>query len=105
MRKLIAFTFALTSFGFSAESMYDVNGMMCGVGCVNKIKAHMNSLDGVQTCDVDFDKSMMTVEYDETIVSETAIAALVNEKTTYKCSVQKEEPKKRGLLSRLFNWF
>ena len=105
MRKFIITSFILASFTFAANSTYSVEGMMCGVGCVNKIKAHMNSLDGVQTCDVDFDKSMMTVEYDETKVSEEAIAALINEKTTYKCSVQKEEKKTRGLLSRLFNWF
>ena len=105
MRKFIITSFILVSFTFAANSIYNVEGMMCGVNCVDKVKAHMNTLDGVQKYDVDFNKSMMTVEYDETKVSEEAIAALINEKTTYKCSVQKEEKKTRGLLSRLFNWF
>ena len=49
----------------------------------------------------------MTVDFDEGKVSKETIAALVNEKTTYKCSVKKEkvEEKKRGLFSRLFNLF
>ena len=48
----------------------------------------------------------MTVEYDENKVSEASIAALVNEKTTYKCAVKEAKvEKKRGLLSRLFNLF
>ena len=105
MRKLIAFTFTLTSFCFSAESVYDVNGMMCGVGCVNKINAQMSTLDGVDTYNVDFEKKMMTVTYDDAKISEADIAAILNEKATYKCTVQKEEKKKRGLLSRLFNMF
>ena len=107
MRKLIITSFILTSFSFSATSTYNVEGMMCGKGCVNKIKAHMSAVEGINKCDVDFEKSLMTVEFDEAKVSKDDIAALVNEKTTYKCSVKKEqvEEKKRGLFSRLFNLF
>lgn len=107
MRKLIITSFILASFSFTATSTYSVEGMMCGVGCVNKIKAQINSVDGINKCDVDFEKSLMTVDFDEGKVSKEAIAALVNEKTTYKCSVKKEkvEEKKRGLFSRLFNLF
>ena len=76
------------------------------VGCANKIKAQINALDGINKCDVNFEKSLMTVEYDENKVSEASIAALVNEKTTYKCAVKEAKvEKKRGLLSRLFNLF
>jgi len=67
----------------------------------------MSAVEGINKCDVDFEKSLMTVEFDEAKVSKDDIAALVNEKTTYKCSVKKEqvEEKKRGLFSRLFNLF
>ena len=107
MRKFIITSFILTSFTFTATSTYNVEGMHCGVGCVNKIKAQINSVDGINKCEVDFEKSEMTVDFDESKVSEEVIAALVNEKTTYKCSVKKEkvEEKKRGLFSRLFNLF
>ena len=106
MRKLITNLFILASFCFAANSTYSVEGMMCGSGCASKIKAQINSLDGINKCDVNFEKSTMTVDYDENKVSEASIAALLNEKTTYKCSVKEtNEVKKRGLLSRLFNLF
>jgi len=106
MRKLITNLFILASFCFAASSTYSVEGMMCGVGCASKIKAQINSLDGINKCDINFEKSLMTVDYDENKVSETSIAALLNEKTTYKCSVKEAKvEKKRGLLSRLFDLF
>ena len=40
MRLLLILTFSLL---FSATSEFDVKGMMCGVGCVNKIKANIEA--------------------------------------------------------------
>ena len=36
------------------KKIYTVEGMMCGVGCVNTINKTIKSLDGVQDVKVDF---------------------------------------------------
>ena len=46
-------------------SSFSIEGMTCGVGCVNKIMAEIGTLDGVKVCDVDFEKGIMTVDYTE----------------------------------------
>ncbi len=102
MRLLLLLT--TTTLLFSATSSFNVDGMMCGVGCVNKIKKHVGSLDGVKKCDVNFKKAVMTVEYDEAQLNDKLIIKKLHENTTYSCSVKKEEPKK-GLLKRIFSWF
>ena len=92
------------SFLFSATSEFDVKGMMCGVGCVNKIKTHIGSLDGVKKCDVNFDKGVMTVDYDESKLNDKAIIEKLTDKTTYSCSIKKDE-KPKGFFKRIFSWF
>ena len=89
---------------FSAKSEFNVKGMVCAGGCANKIKMHINSLDGVSKCDIDFDKSLLTVEYDESKMDDSIILKTINEKTTYSCSAKNnEEPK--GFFKRIFSWF
>jgi len=93
------------SFLFSATSNFNVEGMMCGVGCVNKIKAHIGSLDGVKTCDVSFEKGIMTVEYDEQKINDKLIMKTLSDKTTYSCSNVKKDEKPKGFFKRIFSWF
>ena len=50
--------------GNKSES-YKIEGMHCSYGCVNKIKSVVNSIDGIKSCEVSFENSLMTVEYDE----------------------------------------
>ena len=90
---------------FSATSNFNVEGMMCGVGCVNKIKAQVGSLDGVKSCDVNFDKGTMVVEYDESKLDDKLIIKTLTDKTTYTCSAKKDEEPKKGFFKRLFSWF
>jgi len=102
MRLLIILTF---SFLFSATSNFNVEGMMCGVGCVNKIKTNIGSIDGVKSCDINFDKGIMTVEYDETKLDDKKIIKALNDKTTYTCSPRKDDEPKKGFFKRIFSWF
>ncbi len=88
---------------FSATAEFNVQGMMCGVGCASKIKTHIGSLDGVSKCDVNFDKGLLTVEYDESKMDDQAIVKTLNDKTTYSCSVKEDKPK--GFFKRIFSWF
>ena len=62
-------------------------------GCASKIKTHIGSLDGVSKCDVNFDKGLLTVEYDESKMDDQAIVKTLNDKTTYSCSVKEDKPK------------
>ena len=95
----------ICSFIFSATSNFNVEGMMCGVGCVKKIKAQIGSLDGVKSCDVNFDKGTMIVDYDELKLNDEAIIKTLNAKTTYSCSIKKDNEPKKGFLQRIFSWF
>ena len=108
-----------STFLFSATSSFSVEGMMCGKGCVNTIKKHVGSLDGVKKCDVNFEKALMTVEYDESKLNDKLIVKKLTENTTYslkskkqcasssscstKCS-KKTEPKK-GIYQKVLGWF
>ena len=90
---------------FAITSSFNVEGMMCGVGCANKIKAHVGSLDGVQSCNVNFEKGMMIVEYDESKLDDKKIIKILTDKTTYKCSPKKDKEPKKGFFKRIFSWF
>ena len=62
MKKLIILF--ISSMVIAAPSSFKVEGMMCGVSCVNKIKTQVGTLEGVKSCDVSFEKGMMIVDYD-----------------------------------------
>ena len=65
-------------FALPTKKMFDVEGMMCGYGCVSTINSIVTSL-GVENCTVDFDNSMMEVVFDDENLSvEQVIAALPN---------------------------
>ena len=53
--------------------------------------------------DVSFEKGLMTVEYDETKTTDQTILKTLQDKTTYSCSLKKDEPKK-GFFKRIFSW-
>jgi copper chaperone CopZ len=91
--------------------------MMCGVSCVNKLKAQVDTLEGVKSCDVSFEKGMMTVDYDESKLNDEQIIKLFSNNATYKittldakssqCSkscCSKDRPKV-GFFKKLFSWF
>ena len=63
MKRLIVL--CISSIVIAASSSFKVEGMMCGVSCVNKIKTEVDALEGVKSCDVSFEKGVMIVDYDE----------------------------------------
>ena len=83
------------SFLFSADKSesYKIEGMHCSYGCVNKVKSIMNSLDGVKTCDVSFEKSLMTVKYDDSKINMDKIISSLTEGTTYNTTIINENDK------------
>ena len=82
--KLFCLTLFLT-FTFSAS--FNIDGMKCGRTCVNKIKTEMNSLDGVNNLEINFDNSVMTIDYDENKLNNSKIISHLSENTNYSASI------------------
>ena len=119
MKKLIVL--CISSMVIAASSSFKVEGMMCGVSCVNKIKTQVDALEGVKSCNVSFEKGMMIVDYDNSKLNDEKIIKLLADNTTYKvttleskanhsssncqisCCANKEV--KVGFFKRLFSWF
>ena len=81
-------------------SNFDVKGMMCGNGCVKKINKAMDSIEGVKFREVNFEKSSMSVTYDDQIVTDKIIITALKE-NNYSCSL-KEKPKKDSPIISFF---
>ncbi len=82
--KLFCLTLLLT---FTFSSSFNIDGMKCGRSCVNKIKTEMNNLDGVNNLDINFDKSVMTVDYDKSKLNDSQIISHLSENTSYSASI------------------
>ena len=98
MRKiLIAFLAISSVFAISTKKVYNVEGMMCGVGCVNTINSTLKNLDGIKEIYVDFEnKSMEVVFDDEDITSKEVVAALPDR---YEATFIKETVSKKYAVS------
>ena len=102
MNKIISI-FAIASFllaGTASES-YKIKGMHCQYACANKVKTLMNELDGMSKCEVDFDKSLMTVEYDDTKVNQDLILTTLTEKTTFETRIVDDKKEKKSFWDKL----
>ena len=109
MRYILAVYLSL-SFVFATDTQksFKVEGMHCGYGCVNKVKSVVTSIEGVKTCDVDFEKSLMTVVYDEKKIDSNKIITSLSQETTYTTTSideNKGKEKKKTFWSKLKNLF
>jgi len=102
MKKILVMSLCLIGFVFCGEKTadFDVKGMMCSGGCVKKINRAMDSIEGIKSREVNFEKQTMTVVYDDALVNEKMIIKAL-EKNNYSCSL-KEAPKKDSPLIRFF---
>ena len=92
MKKIIIFCFfTIFVFANNVSQSFDVKGMHCGFACVKKVEKVVTSLEGVKTCSVDFDNSMMTIEYNADMLNADKIIASMHENTTYKTRVKGEK--------------
>ena len=46
-----------------------IDAFGCGNGCANRIKNVVKTVDGVKKCDVNFEKSLMILHFDHTLVN------------------------------------
>ena len=119
MKKIIILI--MSSMLVPASTTFNVDGMMCGVSCVNKIKTQVGTLEGINSCDVNFEQGIMVVDYNETQLDDNQIINLLTNTTTYKiteltadtrttklnlekssCCANK---KKKGFFKRFLDWF
>ena len=89
MKKIIIL--CISSIIFGASSSFKVDGMMCGVSCVNKLKAQVNEIEGVKSCDVSFEKGMMTVDYDESKIDGSKILSSFSNDSKYTVSAYEKK--------------
>ena len=64
-----------------------VDGMMCGYSCAGKVSKVVQNLKGVKECDVDFEKGIATVLYDDKKLEEKDIVQSLKSNTSYKVSL------------------
>ena len=88
MKKIILATALLTViFAKDTTEYYKIEGMFCGNGCANRIKNVIKTVDGIKKCDVNFEKSLMTLEFDNSLVNSELIISSLTNKTTYKTTL------------------
>lgn len=56
---------------------FEIDGMMCAMGCAKVIEKNLAKLDGVKTVEVDFDSKTAKIEYDEALVNPDLIMSSV----------------------------
>ena len=110
----------ISSVLIAAPSSFKVEGMFCGVGCVNTIKTQIGTLEGINSCDVSFEKSIMVIDYDDSKLNDEQIIKLLTDSTSYRVTLLKEESietspnckksccskkEKKSFFKRLFSWF
>tara|TARA_B100000029_G_scaffold440314_1_gene457394 strand:+ start:126 stop:434 length:309 start_codon:yes stop_codon:yes gene_type:complete len=64
-----------------------VDGMMCGYTCEGKVSKVVQNLKGVKECDVDYEKGIATVLYDDKNLEEKDIVQSLKSNSSYKVSL------------------
>ena len=106
MKKILVIGLCLFGFilGANKTSDFDVKGMMCAGGCVKKINRAMDSIEGIKSREVNFEKSSMVVIYDDKIVNDKMIISALQE-NNYSCSLKEKPKKDSGIISFFKNLF
>ena len=97
---IIMFTFI---FSHNIEKTFKIDGMTCG-GCAQKVINAVASLDGVNTCDVNVDKGLAYISFENDIVTQSTILETLKSKTNYSCTIPQKKVKK-GFFQKLFGLF
>ena len=84
--KQIIFLLAYIGFILAGEAtaIYKVEGMMCNKNCPMKVNKSLEGVEGVITCNVDFDSKTATVTYDDEKISREKISDTIAKSTYYK---------------------
>ena len=55
-----------------------VKGMACQYSCANKVKSVLNDVDGIESCNVNFETSTATVSYDDAKITPAEIKIILS---------------------------
>lgn len=56
---------------------FEIDGMMCAMGCAKVIEKNLAQMDGVKNVEVDFESKVAKIEYDEAMVNPNLVMASV----------------------------
>ena len=89
MKYTIILTSLLLSVLFAKDNTVyiKVDGMMCSYSCSGKVSTVVQNLKGVKECNVDFEKGIATVLYDDKKLEEKDIVQSLKSNTSYKVSL------------------
>ena len=82
-------------------STFKVEGLMCVSGCVWKVNTVAQSILGVNESNVDFERGILTVQYDPKKVNDDLIIKELSKQTTYK--ITKIQNKANN--NKILDWF
>ncbi len=60
-----------------AKAEFSIDGMTCAIGCAKTIEKKMAKMEGVKSAEVDFDRALAMVEYDEAKVTTMSLEETV----------------------------
>lgn len=70
---------------------YNVDGMVCAMGCAKTIQDELAAMNGVASCEVSFENATAHIEYDKTQLSENELIAVIEGLADGKYKVNKTE--------------
>ena len=73
--------------------------MRCQYSCTGKVSTVVENIKGVKECNVDFEKGVATVVYDEKKLDSKDIVNALNDETSYKISQMKQQETKKAASS------
>jgi periplasmic mercuric ion binding protein len=56
---------------------FEIDGMMCAMGCAKVIEKNLALMDGVRSVEVDFESKTAKIEYDEAMVNRDQVLASI----------------------------
>ena len=79
-----------------------VKGMACQYSCVNKVKTVLIDVDGIKSCNVNFETSTATVSFDEAKITPAEIRKILSKKTDFEVSLENEPEKEESFIKSFF---
>ena len=87
--------FSTLLLGKDNKTTLKVDGMRCQYSCTGKVSTVVENIKGVKECNVDFEKGVATVVYDEQKLDSKQIVDALNDETSYKISEMKQKETKK----------
>ena len=100
MKIIISILMLTFLFSHNIEKTFKIDGMTCG-GCASKVNKALDSLEGIESCDVNVDKGQAKIIFDDSKINEKEILETLSNKTNFNCSVPEKKVKK-GFFQKLF---